>query len=328
MIKYILILLLVSCGSKTKKPTYPDIHSDSLREQIERIMPKLLWCCGMLSSIYSNNKSGQPNCAIGDGMITNGVLFSVNGWPSILKANYIDGVKRSIRADGMPFRNPIYATYPPDENAFSRDQHLGFMHYLVTTHDTELANRYLNYVRNNNWKTCEKDTDGRCNLITSYKKLQWKGSLYLMNDVYTHIGLPEVEHMSFGERELDEEGLLFMARTTPPGYEQHLVSQNVWLRIRLGLLSKSYAESAKVLAKRTPNNLWFQTLSNLVSGGNPAVYEEISKKLIVCMKKWKFPGLHHTFSASREYTICEDRPEGSLGGELVWLALFLQQVKE
>jgi hypothetical protein len=321
-------LLLLSCGSKKKAAVYPDVQSTNLQEQIDRIMPKLSWCEGMMAFPLKNNMTKQPNCDVGDGMITTSILFTVDGWPKDIYDNWVKAVDGSIRPDGMPFRNPIYARFPPDVNSFSRDQHIGLMHALTTIKDRNIANRYLNYVRKNNWKMCN-DSDGRCNLITSMNKfVSWKGMLYVMTDVYEFLGLPEVEHMTKAERVLDEQGLVFMAATTPAGYQQHLVSQNIWIRTRLGLLTKSYAVAAKTLKERTPNNLWFQTLYNLTNGGNVATYNAIADKLLVCMKKWQKVGQHHTFSADRTSSVCEERKEGAVGHELVWLALFLQNAKQ
>lgn len=329
VLSLIISFLLLGCGSKKKTAVFPDVHSLSLQEQIDRMIPLLPFCEGMVAYPGKNSQSGLPNCNTGDGMITSAVVFSVQeGWPKNIYTEWVAGVKASIRADGMPFRNPSYARYAPTVDAFSRDQHIGFMHSLITIKDKEAAKRYLNYVKNNDWRVCEKDSDGRCNLIIPLgSKAVWKGMLYLMNDAYKFIGLPEVEHMSKTERIIDEQGVLLMAQTTPPGYQQHLVSQNIWLRTRLGLLTQNYAVAAKILAERMPNNLWFLALANLTNGGKDTKYDEIADRLVKCMAKWDKSGRHHTFSSDRTMSVCEERKEGASGHELVWLALFLQNAK-
>jgi hypothetical protein len=320
----LLILLLLGC-SVSKKAVYPDVHSDNLQAQIDRMLPKLLWCEGMMTPPLPNNKTKQPNCSIGDGMIYTSILFSVKGWPQNLVDNWTSAVSRSIRSDGVPFRNPVYAQFPPDIDSFSRDQHIGLLHALTTTRDLSVADRYFKYVKNNNWEACV-DSDGRCKLVTNYGKfLKWEGMLYAMDDVFKNISYGSIHRVN---RVLDEQGLLFMAGTVPPGYQQHLVSQNIWLRVRTGNLTKGYAASASVLAKRMPNNLWFQALDTLTHGGNGARYNDIADQLTVCMDKWKEPGMHHMFSSDRSSSVCEERVEGANGHELVWLAYFLQNAKQ
>jgi hypothetical protein len=228
-------------------------------------------------------------------------------WP----ADFVKGASQSIREDGKPYRGLSYLQAAREDKEFSRDQFLGLCHLAVTYPEFR---PYLAKVRDYakaNGKLCE---DRQCLFLTG-------------NAFQAKIALGE--GVSEPEIAADEVEVLAEATTTLAGSAQHLVSMDIWLRVRLGMNSEAYHHAADILVKRMPNNLWFQTLQRITDGQGPEeAYADVVTNILGCMKAWEKPGLHSTFSSDRTTSVCENRVEGAWGLDLVFLGKLLQQTED
>lgn len=306
LLPMIISSLCVFCSSPDRPhsdPSLPEFPRAALEAEVERIKPQLLYCDNFPGTA-TYTPEGSPQCHQGDGFIAAGVFSSAGHW----EPNFIQGAQDAIADSGQPFRSLSHrldSSLDPGSSSFSRDQLLGLLHLTLTFPELQpLAARVRTYAETHGWMLCGSVTACR---VTLSMRILWK--------------LAMGESVSEGEIAHHETTLLAEAVTVPAGYQQFLVSQDVWFMIRLNKNSEAYREVARKLRARTPNNLWFSTLAKMANAENNFVDE--ANGLLECMKKWTRPGLHHTFSASRADTVCEERPEGAMGHELVWLANLL-----
>lgn len=297
--------LCIFCSSPDRphsEPSLPEFPRLALEAEAERIRPLLLYCDNFPgSATYAPD--GSPECHQGDGFISAGVFSSTGHWPDFPK-----GAQDAIADDGQPFRSlshRLNADLDAGSAKFSRDQLLGLLHLVLTFPDLRpLAAKVRTYAEAHNWMLC--DSISACRVTTPMRTL-WK------------LALGE----SVSEQEIAEHETVTLAEavTVPAGFEQYLVSQDVWFMIRLDKNSEAYREIARRLRARMPSNIWFSTLAKIAN--NEHDFIDQGNMLLACMKQWQRPGLHHTFSASRASTVCEERPEGAMGHELLWLANLL-----
>lgn len=306
----VLALSLLACGGSDSQVTQtPKPPTDvRLKEQLHRMLPLLTFCGNVVAEDSPNNLTGQPHCGTGDSMIGTGVYITA---PLPGREQLFAGILDSIAPNGRPYRSPQYRAVGHSEDSFSRDQTIGLLLYLMESKDTITATKVWNYVKGNNLNICPDDSDGRCKMTPNM--------LALWSDVFTYLEIPKDPLMTFS-RNIDEDLLIIQARSAPAGYPLHLISQNIWLRIKLGRLSVKYAEVAAILAARQPYNLWFAYLEQITQANKEANVEKIGAELATCMEQW--PGENKywwTFSKERnEY--CEGNSQGH---DLVWLSALL-----
>ena len=294
-------LSFIACGYKDASFAVADPVNAELTQEINRIEPQLLWCDGGVALARPNDRTGTPNCGVGDGMHFTGIILSSPTW-----TNYnamINSIRNSISPEGRPFRAPSYLQIKDPVDSFSRDQLMGLIHYLITSHDNELAERFRLYLKNNDHKLCPTASDNRCELLITEKEL--------INDVYAHLGMSTEYHVN---RWLDEQTTIIEAKTVSKGYQMNLVAQKVFLEARLGRLTRNYASAVSILRNRQPDNLQFVYLDNLLTNYNEGVNNYVGNMLLPCLRSWTTPGTEWVWSKE------DIRCEGSAGHELVWLA--------
>lgn len=310
--KYLPLIVLLgmtaACG-KDRTPVRPNLSTiEELANETSRIEPLILFCDGGVAFPRNNNVDGRPNCDVGDSMLFTGTLLSTKPWEMFQQMQ--DAIAGSILTSGKPHRAPSYAKVDYAGDSFSRDQMLGFLHYLVTTKDQESAKLVINYLKNHNNQLCPGASDGRCDMTLGLKAIT--------DDVYQYIGLGAQYNVN---RDLDDNTTLTEARYADVGYPMNLVSQKIFLRVRMNELNSMHSLAAKALADRQPNNMWFQFLNNLTHDGDNGTYETIMIKLTSCMKQWTTPGGKWAFEQDRK-TTCE--PD-AVGADYVWLAKLLME---
>jgi hypothetical protein len=293
------LILSTSCGKK-KEAVWPNVTSTTLASEVSRISPRLLWCDGQATGPRKNNIDGRPRCGLGDAMTDSGMLLLLgvdNG------GTIADAIIHSITPEGKPYRTPSYVGRDTKDE-FSRDQFLGLADATAAGLDEKYLNSVLTYY-NRTGSLCEHPSDNRCTLYPSM--------ITLADDA-------RGRNVTLAERALDEATVAAEARAVPLGYEAYLVSRKIFMRAVTGDLTNSYADSAKVLYKRAPENLWFRTVYKVTNDGTQEEFGAIGKDLAKCMQAWKTPG--STWLGRTGNTAC---PDDSIGHDLTALATFLQQ---
>lgn len=295
-----LCVFAVSCG-KGRETTWPNVVSPTLASEVSRISPRLLWCDGQATSPRKNNIDGRPACDVGDAMTDTGMLLALGNF--VGGSQLQDSIIKSIATTGQPYRAPSYVGRDI-QNEFSRDQFIGLADATAAGLDEKYLNSVLDYY-NRTGSLCEHPSDNRCTLYPSM--------ITLADDA-------RGRNVTLAERALDEATVAAEARAVPLGYEAYLVSRKIFMRAVTGDLTNSYADSAKVLYKRAPENLWFRTVYKVTNDGTQEEFGAIGKDLAKCMQAWKTPG--STWLGRTGNTAC---PDDSIGHDLTALATFLQQ---
>jgi hypothetical protein len=263
MLKYLALLLIVSCGAPKEQPRIKDYPA--LRAQVERVEPLLLWCDGGVAFPRKNNITKQPMCDVGDSLSTTGAVLLLGG---IGDFSVID---RSINADGRPWRHPSYVG-KDKSNSFSRDQALGVMEATVATKNKAPLKRLLEYISRTD-KLCPDATDGRCQFTDSVN--------VLAKDVMG-------EKVSKAERAKDELTILAEAHVTKPDYTSYLVARKLFLHYRTKTNTFGYRKAVDVLKSRFPDSLHIRTLYAVYHGKS---LDGVAEALTACLEKWQKPGL-------------------------------------
>ncbi|MBF0298627.1 MAG: hypothetical protein HQK51_07905 [Oligoflexia bacterium] len=278
----------------------PKVDNQELKDQINRILPKLLWCDNQATGTDSNNVDHRPNCDVGDAASESGHLTLVGQFPN--ENDIFNAMKSSFASDDQPHRAPSYVGKNFSDE-FSRDQTLGFIEATVAglpySDGLERIERYYKKTGN----LCPHPSDNRCILTPS----MWIYFKDLSGRSVTKI-----------ERFLDEQMLNLEASKNPLNYRSYLVSRQIFLKAMMGRLTSSYAQAMKTLYKRAPKNLWFKTVYHVTNGGSSADFENVARSLVECMKTWERPGT--TFLWSEGDVQCA---QGLYGHELVSLGHFL-----
>lgn len=253
--KYLLLpLLLLSCGGRDTTAAL-DIKS-LLKKELIRVEPLLLTCYGTPAKARKNNKTGEPNCEVGDS-VTDAGFATLYG-----RFDYKTGLYNSLSEDGRPWRNPSYRDVDLD-NSFSRDQLLGIIEYTVSTKDTIPLKNIMTYVKRTG-KLCPDANDNKCDMTQSMQVL---------------VDLALGEDINVGEDLLDMATLAAEATGTD-GYQAFLVGRKVMLHKILG--REGYNVAANTLYHRFPNNAFFA----MVAGDN----KRASELILVCLRAFKEPG--------------------------------------
>lgn len=298
--------LFIGCGTDktTKKPNLSE--TELLQVQVDRIESQMLMCDGGFAFPRNNNLDGRVNCDVGDSMLFTGILLSTKPWSGFDAMK--GAIEGSIAPSGQPYRAPSYMQGNYKGDAFSRDQFIGFMHYLVTTKDTRSAAAVITYLKSHENDLCPDASDSRCSMTLGMKALA--------DDVYKYIGIGHQYNVS---RDLDDNTMVIESNHADKGYPMHLVSQKIFLRVRMDMLNTMQALAAQNLRIREPNNLWFQYLDNLTHKDDSGKYNQIKNTLTTCMQSWQKPGNTWTYQSGNNVT-CE--PD-SVGSDMVWLGKLL-----
>lgn len=284
----------------------PTATQQSLRNEINALVPKLLLCEGIPAKDREHPVTRQKSCDTGDGMLWAGLML-LSGYQS---TEITTGVRASVTDKGRPFRSPSHLKASDGKDSFSRDMLLGLLSYFVASRDVDLAKRFQEYLKGNNLLLCPVSTDTRC-LITGGVQ-----TLYHYSDRYLGLTPTVVES---DENGIDEISMLGTSRARTANFETHLAAVRVLLAEKIGIATQSHTETARNLAKRFPNNLFFRYLDR--ASTDVAVREELAKKVLESMKHWK--------QAKRDVWMWETdltNPENtndSMGWDLVFVASLL-----
>jgi len=228
MLRVLPFLLLVACG-------FDDPRSPTLTEQTKI---DILFAAQQTANWvpFCDYYPSKIDCSDGDAMAHGiGYLAAVGYKPSIR------AVTESIK-DGRVSRSP---NRNDTEDAFSRDQMLGFMAAQLSGENGWLEVKRTTLETGN---LCSPSTDTRCNLTPT---------IYgLMNDVHTFIGYPPSPELWWKELFWDSL-LLTQSGTVPLGYQLNLVVNAAWIAYKTGNETRATYLAAKNAYLRQQDNPWF-----------------------------------------------------------------------
>lgn len=245
-----LLFVLISTQSNCNKLVYSDVGMTTpatsaevtgllaLREKIEG------WAirCGF--------SVAKDSCNVGDAALFNG-LMCLSGDELSCEA-----VRRSQGADGRMWRAELRVASDA-VNSFSRDMALGVLAYLVATRDVGLAQRWLAWIEENDFRLCRESSDNRCSMTAAV----WS----LFRDVWIYLGLSPTEKM-LNTSWLDTSLITLMqAQFAPLGFEVHLTAVSLLLKFKMGQSSETLHSLARALVYRQPTNPFFVYLHEGVS---------------------------------------------------------------
>ena len=279
---FLAALLLFSCGRK-REETKP---SDDTLAEIQLLREQ--------TRTWANHCDGIPafdDCDTGDSMLWTGL--SCLGGEEELCAR----VREFQSEDGRLWRSPQRKNND-NSNSFSRDMLLGFLAYLVQSHDRQMAERFLEYLRLNDNRMCPGDL--RC-VVTP-------ASWGTMREVWLYIGLPPSPNMIAGNIG-DETTLLVEAQTASTGYPLHLVGVKLLLKQEMNIWNSKLQLSADILSKRQSKNPFFQYIN-----GDRKLAANLLLKLAPSSK----PARLHQWSWQRDTK--EEAWKESFGWDVIFLS--------
>ena len=299
---FLAILALSSCRSSKIDPEPAVIISERLRAQSDRIRPLFLRCDGMAAESGPNSVTQRPDCSTGDSVLWTSLAIAAKR-----DASMEASIKASVDDEGKPWRSPEHRKAQQEVNAFSRDHYTGLLLYAVATKDKRLIASVYDYARARDFKLCPKDTDDRCFLTPNM--------LALTSDVFGYLGISKGSELTFNRR-IDELVLNESAKKAE-GYEAHLVSINVLIRLRVGKANAGYRDAVKTLLERHPDNLWYGYLNNVLNDNSQAEADRIGSELASLMERWP-EGDRSQWSFQREKFT--ETSKDAMGAEFVMLA--------
>lgn len=239
VLAYLPVSLLLKFRLKTEKGFYSYFNS-----QIPDIQSylKQLYAWGCISQHESGIFLSKENNNDGDVCAYAGLL-SISGH-GLGKSTS----RRCQGPDGRFWRSPARINND-SENSFSRDQLLGVFGYFIAEKDIDSANKYIEYLRKNNWKMCDNCTDGRCDLRLTSKGMFWRVSRFVGFKVplsWYFINL------------FDRIGQLFSAYCSKTGYRIELVAENILLNSYIGQRSIWDELAAREISRRQPDNPFYE----------------------------------------------------------------------
>jgi hypothetical protein len=181
-----------------------------------------------------------------------------------------EDVRRAQGPNGRWWRNPSVIGQGK-KGAFSRDQTLGVLAYLVATRDAAAAERWMKWIVDHKGRVCEKDEGQACWI--SYNL--WG----LFGEVWRYLGLPLNFYMKLG-RQVDWPTAWISAHTTPDGYQVHLVGVDAFIRQELARrgVSRVYGSKWKsVVKKLNKRESWNPFFDYLVNGPTEFASNQILK---------------------------------------------------
>lgn len=300
----LLFVLIVACGTKKKNTVLPEVVSQELQDEINRITPLLLWCDGGPTGDAAHDIDGRPKCNLGDNPAEIGFLTIAGNFSN--EHSMFEVLKQSFAPDGRPLRSPSYITQ--GTNTFSRDQLLGFAEATVAGFPVAdgLA-RIMDYYN----RTGEMCANSDACRITPGMNILVK---YAMG-----------KSVTTAEKIVEASETLIEAQTVPMNFRAGLVTKKIYTMARMGRLTTTHAKAAKIIYDKAPHNLWFRTVYGVTHNGNQAFFEAIASSLVECMKLWQKPGTDWTFSKGD--TQCFTGEAGVYGHELVALGHLLLNVQ-
>lgn len=261
---FILLILLVSCGSKEEPqtPTLPMMTADQYAAlEIRKAELDNIYCNNYLPCLSPEDD--------GDSLLWEGILaFSGDRHtdPSDFQS-----------PDGRLWRTPERALAQEDthsKNSFSRDMLVGWLllQTSLETPDIDSLLSFIFYLKNHNYLMCPENISGTCSL----RPLQYRTAWVIIGELYLRAGLKEPNE-SLQARLGDETQLLAEATATFRGSDAHLISL-------MGLLYRHYFPQKEVsgivsnkLFNLDPPNTFFRWL---FEGNTQAVYQDIMTKCI------------------------------------------------
>lgn len=200
------------------------------------------------------SKLRDGECDAGDTLLFN-ALLCLSG-----ETLGCTAVKASQAEDGHVWRSPLHIATAGNPD-FSRDMTLGGLVYLVATHDTDFAERWLRWIESNkhSYDICKVTSgdlplDSACILTPPV----WD----LFDLVWRTLGLEPNEEMRADSLLMDFLGReavgVASVRTTTKGYEWHLKAAQLILYRAAGL--GEMPALATALVEKSPKNLLFRWL--------------------------------------------------------------------
>lgn len=224
MYKYLLAILLTSCGSQ-EIPTHPN-------EPIE------------LSIENKNFKPLQGNSNLFGG------LLCASG-----ETAFCGFVYKHITPVGNFCRNESRVTptvCTDKEGSFSTDEAYGVLLFIVANKDKALANKFWSYIKRNNYKFCTNANDDKCIIHPHMYRL--------MYNVWKYVKIEPTKQMRVS-RLLVSSVLRISASKVEVSYRTHLLMVHFYIERLINNWSKELQATANILLHRQPNNLFIQYLS-------------------------------------------------------------------
>jgi len=215
---------------------------------------------------------------------------------------YCEPVLASVDTSGRPYRTPARADGP--QKHFSRDMTLGLIRCLHRTKDVATAARFVEYVRENDYRLCppEDDPDGRCKLSPVQHRTIWA----ILGQLYKRLGLTRTwEMIQAGGG--DDTILEYESNWTPVGYQLHLVAIKWMIRKELGDPAPSVI--MKNILDRQPENLYYKWLRG-------SSRKEIAEDILRVVPRFE-PDRRHQWSWQRD--TAEMAWLDSMGWDMIFL---------
>lgn len=304
------MLLLISCGDNQPDNTLKS--EDNFLHSAKQVWESKAFLC---QGEFPSKMREDGQCDDGDMTLFNGLLCASGDKLGC------QAVKRSQTLNGQWWRSPRRARTSNlgDRNSFSRDMALGVLLYLVETKDTQAANRWWTWIKNNRpcslqnpfngkcmikgfYRYCKDDNDFRCTITP--------GMLYNMSLVWKHIGLqpPSAMKSKLGEKE--DQIIHVLAKDTKVGYQLHLKSVAAFLKMSMHIHKTRTKKLVEVLIQKQPNNLFFQYLDK---GQSPS----LAQRLVEICPDHHFSGRLHQWSWER------DTKQQAWQNSMMWDCIFM-----
>ncbi len=201
----------------------------------------------------------KANCDDGDMALFSGLLCASGDALGCAQ------VRNSQDSDGRWWRSPRRkGDNAGQANSFSRDMSLGVMLYLVSAHDGDAAEAWMDWIQSHRpcvqrkpngdclirgaHRFCTDDSDQRCTLTPA----NW-GNL---GRVWQYLGLDRTSEMRRYE-DSDGEALVQKAERADLGYELHLAGVEVLLKAKMEASRAPRERAASALASRQGDNPFY-----------------------------------------------------------------------
>ncbi len=222
-------------------------------------------------------RSWAPKCADGSLTMSDCPFYDSVEYSGMLclsgETDYCDPVRRSQGSDGRFYRSPGYVGQPNlGEESFSNDMDRGVWAYIIATEDKVAAQKYMDYVKSNQYKLCPgKDPAKACATRGTY----WP----FAEQVFDWLGLPRDHHKMKGYKFLlDYLYSPWEARFQPVSFQMILTGEKVYTLRKLQekgypIKNRSMVDHiAKIIYRRDKGNPFSDFLAN---GSTDAVAQHI-----------------------------------------------------